>query len=154
MAAPYEIEPNGGLVCPGGVATCHAIRHPSRANISKIVVKQTAGTLAMFDIAIFNHESVCAGDSLSDSDDSPPGTAKGPTPADCYRVTPDITSDAPGTLMYFSNQDGRAGGSFPFVGMTPDRLGKSRILYIRITPTGADPANEFAVALGGEAYEA
>lgn len=150
MGVPYEIKPQGGLPVTGGSSGCFELRHPSRAHISKIIVKQTSGVQVAFTVALFNHESTCQGESESDSDVTPPSTDTGPLPADLYRVTPDLNSNSAGTLIYFSNQD-TGGGGFPFIGQDVDALGKGRKIYVRITPQGTG-AKEFAVAIGGEAF--
>lgn len=152
MGVPYEIKPQGGLVAPGGQSSCFELRHPSRAAINKIIVRQTSGLAVNFTVALFNHEAACQGESDSDSDTTPPSPATGPLPADLYRVTPDLNSNSVGALTYFSNQD-TGGGGFGFVGLDDDRLGKSRKLYVKITPQGTG-AKTFAIAIGGEGFEA
>jgi hypothetical protein len=146
MSVPYEMPPRGGLEVNGGDTGCFELPFASRAHISKIVIVQTAGTAVAFTAALFNHENACQRESASDS----VGAETGPLPADLYRVTPDLPSDTAGNLQYFSDR-APGGHAFPFVGMDRDRLGRSRKIYLRITPQGSG-LKTFAVAIAGETF--
>ena len=146
MSVPYEMPPAVGLQATGGEPVCFALDFASRAMISKIICLQTGGTAASFTLALFNSAQACEGTAQSESIEQGAGLV----PADLHRVTPDLSSDTPGSLMYFSDKS-PGGHAFTFVGMDADRLGKSRKVYVRLTPQGSGPM-EFAIAIGGEAF--
>jgi hypothetical protein len=121
---------------------------PHRSFITKIVVVQTEGVMEAFTVAIFNHSVAATNAVISDS--VSPGI--GPVPLDCFRVTHDISSDSPGSLIYLSEKTGSGGFGVFSQEQLPTRSGRSDRVYLRITPSTSN-AKKFAVLLGGEKEE-
>jgi hypothetical protein len=77
-----------------------------------------------------------------------PDPHPGKLPPDVWRVSPDLAG-VNGKLLYFSDET-TGGHGLTFVGQDKDILGKSRKLYISITPASGDAT--FAATCGGEAF--
>lgn len=153
MGVPYEMQPMSGVVVQGGHTRTFEVDFPSRAIISKIVAKQMTGTPGAFDLTLFNHPITMepAGQSESDSE----GSETGKIPEECYQVTPKLTSDGTGLLVYFSDE-ATGGHGFAFFNQErpqpPNQKGNRRKLYVRITATGSGPKT-FAFCAGGESLD-
>jgi hypothetical protein len=150
---PYEMPPQAGIVGVGGTPLCLAFPFPSRAFINKIVVVQTGGTPVNFTVTLYNHEDICQGQSVSESQ----GPYRGKAPPEVFEVMPPTASDAAGIFRYFS--DLKTGGFgltfFSQDGLNNEqtkRLGNPRKLYMKIEPQGSSPV-EFSVGIGAAIYQ-
>lgn len=145
MGVPYEAKPQVDVDIAGSPVVLE-FPWPDRSVISKIIVVQTDGVAEAFTVGVYNHSQVQTGHQVSDSDQPDVGKI----PDDCFRVTHEIPSDAPGTLLYFSD---RATGGYGFVFKSQEALdgrqGQAvRKAYVKITPAGSG-AKKFAVTIGG-----
>jgi hypothetical protein len=146
---PYEIPPRGGLAVVGGQPNVFALDFPGQAVITKIAIVPTGGAPGAFTAALYNANPAALGQDESESTPGTPGAQV--LPPDLYRITPDLASTG-GKLVYFS-EDSTGGYGFLVYNQDLPRnnnLGKLRKVYLEITPAGS---GEFAVALGGEAYQ-
>lgn len=148
---PYEMPPQGGLIAPGGQDTCFTLDFPSRAVISKIIIKQLSGAPVDFTATLYNKQHACDGSAGSDS----LGETRGVVPSELYKVTPDLGSDSAGYLEYFSDTSS-GGHGFVFFNQDNDpndrRLGNPRKIYLKLSPQGSGD-KEFAIALAGEIHQ-
>lgn len=148
MGVPFCQKPQGGLTVNGNEARCFGIDIPSRCFISRLIVMQVSGPIpaSNFKVELFNSENACGGESESDS----VGDSTGMLPPDLYRVSPELLGVA-GRLIYFS-EESTGGAGFVFVGQDKDRLGKSRKLWVKITPDQGGAERTYAIAVGGESF--
>lgn len=102
MLKPYEKQYRD-LTVAGGQRTVLELGFPARCRLSKLVIKQTGGTLASFTVDVFNARKGGAVSASSGGDNPEGDYALDP---DAYRVCPTIPSDAAGKLMKFWNNDG------------------------------------------------
>lgn len=134
----YECPPQGGLQVDGGSSNCFALPFPTRVALTRLVIRQTAGAPVAFTVDLFNHASVCSGDSTSDGD----APFTGPLHEDMYRVHPQLSSDTPGALAKFFDPQPLFFNQDPLT-----TTGQNRRIYIRINAQGTG-AKEFALVLG------
>ncbi len=149
MGVPFEIAPIANEPFTGGVARVLRIKMPSRAFISKIVVKQTDGALVAFTVDLFNNRAVFDAIPVSDSENTI-NPAVGRIPEDCFRVCPTLNGVG-GSLVHFS-EDATGGHGYSFVctDVDPRNFKSQGFIYARITPAGSG-AQRFAIAIGGDA---
>jgi len=110
MLKPYEKQYRD-LEVVAGQRTVLALGFPARCQLSKLVIKQTGGTMSNFTVDVFNARKG-ASVSASSGGDNPEGEYS--LDPDAYRVCPTIPSDEAGKLMKFwpdggpvyENQDG------------------------------------------------
>lgn len=147
MGVPFNLKPQGGLVVSGVQATCFALDIPSRCFISRLIVQQVSGPIPSSDfiVDLYNSENACRGESESDSVGD-----TGQLPPELYRVAPPLVGVG-GLLRYFS-EESTGGAGFVFVGGDKDRLGKSRKLWMKITPALGGADRTYGVSVGGESF--
>ena len=133
---PYEIKPISGILIRTGERTTIQVPFPSRTYITKLFVKQYAGTPREFTVELFNHRDALEGTEQSSSYSD--GDQFGPIPLEMYRVAPLLTSAVPGTLEHFFDM---GGAGYCFYSQDPADNGRQgvnkRTLYVRITVTGS-----------------
>lgn len=137
---PYESIPVVGIEVTGGQHVVVEVDFPARAAIDKVVVQQTDGVIANFEVKLFGRNIV-----LGNSDSVSDGDSAGQVPESLYQHGPTLS----GTNGYL--------GHFPevarsYVNRDPYAQGrqgmKTRKIYVRISPAGTGP-KVFAVIVGG-----
>lgn len=99
MAQPWSKEIRS-LRAFGGQRNCWQVDFPARCRITRIIVRQTGGTLGAFTLKVFNSRRPCTGGSGSSGGvDDPDGYYE--ADPDAYKVMPTLNGDAAGNLEWF-----------------------------------------------------
>lgn len=132
------------LSAPCGVATCWEIGFPPEAQIKRLLLKQTGGSLVNFTVEVFNSRRACQPYSSSAGDpDGPTGPELCIADPNMYRVFP-VTAGTAGTLLEISDSVGRAFRNQDGTYTLPVRK-----IYVQITPEGSGDAT-WDIVIGGD----
>lgn len=132
------------LVAPCGQVTCWEIGFPPEAQIKRLLIKQTGGTLVNFNVEVFNAKRACQPNSSSAGDpDGPTGPELCVADPDLYRVFGPVGGTA-GKLLEISDSVGKAFRNQDGTYTLPVRK-----IYVQITPEGSGDAT-WDIAIGGD----
>lgn len=131
------------LSAPLGETTCWQIGFPPEASIKRVIVKQTGGTAADFNITVYNSLHACQSASSSDGDPDGSGPLKCIASPEMYIVFPETAGTA-GKLLQISDSVGRSFRNQDGTYTVPVRK-----IYVQITPEGSGDAT-WDVLIGGD----